>query len=71
MTLKARKKRGDELVAKYQTRISQDRYAAAADLIADTLLAVATNSADAAKILHAAEVEYRNSAEVEEFVSEG
>ena len=48
-----------------------DRYAAAADAIADILLATAQDASEATKILHGAEVEYRNAAESEAFVSEG
>ncbi len=71
MTLKARKKAGDELLAKYQAHCGNNRYNAAVDLIADVLLAIAQDTADANKILHAAEVEFRNASEVETFVSEG
>jgi hypothetical protein len=71
MTLKARKKAGEELIAKYQSRVGNDKYAAAVDSIADVLLAIAQTDADATKILHAAEVEFRNASEVETFVSEG
>jgi hypothetical protein len=71
MTLKARKKAGEELIGKYQSRDRVGKYEAAVDAIADILLAISQSDADATKILHAAEVEFRNSAEVEEFVSEG
>jgi hypothetical protein len=71
MTLKARKKAGDEVIAKYYSRAGNDKYAAAVDAIADILLAISQTDADATKILHAAEVEFRNAAEVESFVSEG
>ncbi len=71
MTLNARKKCGEELIAKYKPRTSNDSYAAAVDAIADILLAIAQNDSDANKMLHAAEVEFRNAAEVESFVSEG
>jgi hypothetical protein len=71
MTLKARKKRGEELIAKYQTRTSNDKYEAATDVIADILLAIAQSEAEATQILHAAEVEFRNAAESESFASEG
>jgi hypothetical protein len=71
MTLTARKKAGDEVIAKYYSRLGNDKYAAAVDAIADILLAVSQTDADATKILHAAEVEFRNAAEVESFVSEG
>ena len=71
MTLKARKKRGEELIAKYQTRTSNDKYAAAVDAIADVLIGIAQSDSEATQILHAAEVEFRNAAETESFVSEG
>jgi hypothetical protein len=71
MTLKARKKSGEGLIAKYLTRAANDKYDAAVDAIADILLAIAQDDADAIKILHAAEVEFRNAAEMETFVSEG
>jgi hypothetical protein len=71
MNLNGRKKAGEELIAKYRARVGDDKYAAAVDAIADILLAISQNDADATKILHAAEVEYRNASEVESFVSEG
>jgi hypothetical protein len=71
MTLKARKKAGDELLAKYHARAGNNRYSAAVDVIADVLLAIAQNDADANKILHAAEAEFRNASELETFASEG
>jgi hypothetical protein len=70
MTLQARKKRGEILIAKCQTA-GVDTYAAAADAIADILLAVAQSDLEATQILHGAEVEFRNAAESETFVSEG
>ncbi len=71
MTLKQRKKCGEEAIGKYQTRAKTDRYEAAVDAIADILLATAQSDEEATQILHGAEVEFRNSAEVETFVSEG
>lgn len=71
MTLKARKKNGEEIISKYQAREKLDKYAAVVDLISDLLLAVAQSSAEATQILHAAEVEFRNALEAEAFVSEG
>jgi predicted transcriptional regulator len=71
MTLKARKKAGDEVIARYSSRVGNDKYAAAVDAIADILLAISETDADATKILHAAEIDFRNAAEVESFVSEG
>jgi len=71
MTLKARKKVGEEIIAKYQSRDRNDKYTAAVDAIADILLAISQTDADAIKILHAAEAEFQNAAELEAFVSEG
>jgi hypothetical protein len=71
MTLKARKRRGEEMVAKYQAADRTNRYASVVDAITDLLLAVAQNAGEATQILHAAEVEYRNAAESESFVTEG
>jgi hypothetical protein len=71
MTLKVRKKRGEDLVAKYQVQAGNDKYAAAVDAIADILLAIAQTDDEGTQILHAAEVEFRNAAESETFVSEG
>lgn len=71
MTLKQRKKWGDEAIGKYQARTKADRYEAAVDAIADILLATAQSAEEATQILHGAEVEFRNSVEVETFVSEG
>lgn len=71
MTLKVRKKFGEEIIAKYQARLGNDKYASAVDAIADILLSVAQTDAEGTQILHAAEVEFRNAAESESFVSEG
>ncbi len=71
MTLKARKKTGEDIIAKYQARDRNDKYTAAVDAIADILLAISQSDADATKILHAAEAEFQNAAELETFVSEG
>jgi hypothetical protein len=71
MTLRERKKNGEAIVAKYQALLRNDKYASAVDAIADILLAVAQTDGEGTQILHAAEVEFRNSAEMENFVSEG
>ncbi len=71
MTLKARQRSGEEITKKYQALTKVDRYSAAVDAIADILLANALDEGEATKILHKAEVEYRNAAESETFVSEG
>jgi hypothetical protein len=71
MTLKLRQRLGEDITKKYQAMARTDRYAAAVDAIADILLATAQDEGEATKILHGAEVEYRNAAESEAFVSEG
>jgi hypothetical protein len=71
MTLTARQRSGEEITKKYQAVTGNDRYAAAIDAISDILLATALNDGEASKILHAAEVEYRNAAESEAFMAEG
>ena len=70
-TLRERKKRGEDIIKKYKTRSDVDPYASAIDAIADVLLFVAQSEAEGTQILHAAEIDFRNSAEGEAFVSEG
>ena len=70
-TLRERKRRGEEISKRYRVISGSDRYAGAVDAIADILLAVAENESEATKILHAAEIDYRNSFESESFISEG
>lgn len=43
----------------------------AVDAISDILLAVAQTQEEATKILHSAEIEFRNLSEAESFLSEG
>ena len=71
VTLKERKRRGEETAKKYKTLTGNDAYAGAVDAIADILLAVAQSEREATQILHSAEIEFRNQAESEKFLSEG
>jgi hypothetical protein len=70
-TLKERKRRGEETAKRYRAITGNDPYASAVDAIADILLAVAQSEREAVQIIHAAEIEFRNAAEVESFLSEG
>lgn len=70
-TLRERKKRGEEIIKKYRTSANTDPYASAIDAIADVLLFVAQTEGEGTQILHAAEIDFRNSAESESFASEG
>jgi hypothetical protein len=70
-TLKERKRRGEETAKRYRATSGNDPYASAADAIADILLAVAQNEREAAQIIQAAEIEFRNAAELESFLAEG
>jgi uncharacterized protein YpuA (DUF1002 family) len=65
-----RRKRGSELLKKYRSS-GNDKYAAAADAIADSLLSVAEDPDEARQIVHAAEEDYRVSVEEEGFLGEG
>ena len=69
--LQERKKRGEEIIKKYKTSTSVDPYALAVDAIADVLLFVAQSEREGTQILHASEMDFRNAAEGEAFVSEG
>src|SRR5579875_3672079 len=69
-TLRERKKRGEEIVKKYKPSNLNDPYACAVDAIADILLYVADNPTEGIKILHSAEIDFRNSAEGEAFLTE-
>ena len=66
-----RKKRGQEILKKYRSISGTDTYGAASDAIADILLSVAQNEQEATRILHAAEVDFRTTAEGEDFAAEG
>ena len=66
-----RKRRGEEMMKKYRALNGNDCYACAVDAIADILLNVAQTEDEATQLLQAAEVEFRNSAELETFLAEG
>ena len=71
VTLKERKRRGEETAKKYRASTGNDSYAGAVDAIADLLLAVAQTEREATQLLHSAEIEFRNQFESEQIVSEG
>ena len=70
-TLRERKKRGEEIVKKYKPSNLNDPYTCAVDAIADILLFVAQSQSEATQMLHSAEIDFRNSAEGEAFLTEG
>ena len=70
-TIEERKRRGQEIIKKYRPLSGSDPYACAADAIADILLFVAQSEDEGTKILHSAEIDFRDSAEGESFASEG
>jgi hypothetical protein len=70
-TIRERKKRGEEIVKKYKPSNLNDPYACAVDAIADILLYVAENQAEGRRIMHSAEIDFRNAAEGEAFLTEG
>lgn len=70
-TLEERKRRGGELIKRYRPISGDDPYACAADAIADILLFVSQSESETTQLLQSAEVEYRNAAEGETFLSEG
>ncbi len=69
--LKERKRRGEETAKRYRVVVGNDPYASAVDAITDILLAVAQNEREAVQIIQAAEIEFRNAAELESFLAEG
>ena len=71
MTVDERKRRGQEIVKKYRSCSGTDPYACAVDAIGDILLFVAQTEDEGTKILHSAEMDFRNAAEGESFASEG
>ena len=71
VTLKERKRRGEETTKRYRALTGNDSYANAVDAISDILLAVAQSEREATQILHSAEIEFRNQFESEKFLSEG
>jgi hypothetical protein len=70
-TLRERKKRGEDIVKKYKPSNLNDPYTCAVDAIADILLFIAQTQGEATQILHSAEIDFRNSAEGEAFLTEG
>lgn len=70
-TLRERKRRGEEIVKKYKPSNLNDPYTCAVDAIADILLFVAASQAEGRQILHSAEIDFRNTAEGEAFLTEG
>ncbi len=70
-TLRERIRRGEEILKLYRGRSGNDRYAMAADAIADILLQVAQTHAEAVQLLQSAEIDFRNTAEGESFLTEG
>jgi hypothetical protein len=69
--LEQRKRRGQETTKKYRAVSGDDAYASAVDAIADILLATAQTEDEATQLLQAAEVDFRNCAELETFFAEG
>ena len=70
-TLTERRRRGEDICKKYRAISGADAYACATDAIGDILLAVAKSEQEAARLLHAAEIDFRNAAEAESFMAEG
>jgi hypothetical protein len=71
VTLRERKRRGEETAKRYRALTGNDSYAGAVDAITDLLLAVAQSEREATQLLHSAEIEFRNQFESEQIVSEG
>jgi hypothetical protein len=70
-TLEERKRRGEEIVRKYRRVNNNDPYTSAVDAIADILLFVAQSEAEATQLLQSAEMDFRNEAQAERFLTEG
>jgi len=70
-TLQERKRQGEEIVRRYRRASNNDPYASAVDAITDILLFVAQSEAEATQLLQSAEMDFRNEAEVEKFLTEG
>jgi hypothetical protein len=70
-TLEERKRRGEEIVRKYRRINNNDPYTSAADAIADILLFVVQSEAEATQLLQSAEMDFRNEAQAERFLTEG
>jgi hypothetical protein len=71
VTIKERKRRGEEIAKKYRALSGNDSYAGVVDAIADLLLAVAQSEREATQLLHSAEIEFRSQFESEQIISEG
>jgi hypothetical protein len=69
--LEDRRKRGIEILKKHGRSSATDKYAAAADAIADILLSVAETLEEAEQIVQAAEMDFRCSVETEGCAEEG
>jgi cytidylate kinase len=70
-SLEQRKRRGAETTKRYRALHGDDCYSCAVDAIADILLSTAQTEEEATQILQAAEVDFRNAAELETFFAEG
>ena len=70
-TLEQRKRRGQDTIKRYRSIGDVDSYASAVDAIADILLFVAQTESEATQLLQSAEMEFRNEAEGERFLTEG
>jgi hypothetical protein len=70
-TLQERKRQGEEIVRRYRRMSNNDSYASAVDAITDILLFVARSEPEATQLLQCAEMDFRNEAEVEKFLTEG
>jgi len=70
-TLQERKRRGEEIVRRYRRISSDDPYTSAVDAIADILLFVAQSEGEATQLLQSAEMDFRNEAQGEQFLTEG
>jgi hypothetical protein len=70
-TLEERKRRGQEAIKKYRAVSGTDLYTAAVDAITDILLFVSQNEGEATQLLQCAEMDFRNEAQGESFLTEG
>ena len=70
-TSEERRRRGAEVIKKYRPISGNDKYAAAADAIADILLSVAEDEDEAHQIVRSAEMDFRSACECEGFAAEG
>jgi hypothetical protein len=70
-TLEERKRRGEDIVRRYRRANNNDQYTSAVDAIADILLFVAQSETEATQLLQSAEMDFRNEAQAERFLTEG